>query len=67
VRSSLACLLLLLPAISHAFTYSESIDGELSGDRLAPTTLAAQPGSNTLGGSTSAGDVEYVRVALPPQ
>ena len=53
------------PLQAGAFIYNESVDGDLSGDRLAPTTLVPQPGSNTLAGTTSPGDLEYVRISLP--
>ena len=61
----LAGLLAVLPTAAGAFSYSESIDGELSADRLNPTALVASPGSNTLSGSTQVGDLEYVRITLP--
>jgi hypothetical protein len=59
-------LMLLLPTASQAFTYNESVDGDLSGNREAPTALVAQVGSNTLSGTMGGGDIEYVRVTLPP-
>jgi hypothetical protein len=66
MRSSwLAGLIALLPAAAGAFSFSESVNGELSGDRLNPTALVAEYGSNTLSGSTIQGDLEYVRVSLP--
>jgi len=64
-RLWLACLLTALPSAAGAFSYSEGIDGDLSGDRLAPTALVAAAGSNTLSGSTIAGDLEYLRITLP--
>jgi hypothetical protein len=61
----LVCLVAALPSGAGAFSYSESLDGELSSNRLAPTTLAAAYGSNTLTASTQQGDLEYVRITLP--
>ena len=66
IRLGCAWIGLVLPTAAAAFVYSESIDGDLSGDRLNPTTLVAQVGSNALIGSTVGGDLDYVRIALPP-
>jgi hypothetical protein len=63
--SRLVYALLVLPSTAGAFTYNESINGDLSGNRLAPTALVAAVGSNTLIGTTVSGDVEYVRITLP--
>ena len=65
IRQACALLLVALPSAAVAFSYSEGIDGDLSGDRLAPTTLIAAPGSNTLVASTVGGDLEYLRITLP--
>lgn len=62
----LAIVLAALPCAAGAFTYSETDNGELSGDRLTPTQLLAAQGSNTLTGTTVGGDLEYVRITLPP-
>jgi hypothetical protein len=64
-RIWIAGLLAVLPAAAGAFSYSEGIDGDLSGDRLNPTALVAAAGANTLSGSTGSGDLEYVRITLP--
>jgi hypothetical protein len=61
----LTCLLAALPTAAGAFSYSEGVNGDLSGDRLNPTALVAAFGSNTLGASTVQGDLEYVRITLP--
>ena len=63
--SRLVYALLVLPSAASAFTYSESVNGDLSGNRTAPTALIAAEGSNTLIGTTVSGDVEYVRITLP--
>jgi hypothetical protein len=62
----LLAILLLLPTAAGAFSISESVDGDSSGDRLVPTALVASLGSNTLTGSTVSGDLDYVRITLPP-
>jgi hypothetical protein len=59
-------LVLALPSVASAFTHDERVDGDLSGDRLNPTTLAAEIGSNAFSGTTVASDVDYVRISLPP-
>jgi hypothetical protein len=66
VRLAIVLFALLAPLAAVAFTYDESVDGDLSGDRLNPTTLVAEPGSNLLTGTTIAGDLEYVHLSLPP-
>jgi hypothetical protein len=66
IRWTCALFALLLPAGAGAFNYAENVDGDLSGNRQAPTALVLQPGSNPLVGTTAAGDVEYVRIAVPP-
>ncbi len=53
------------PTDAGAISYSESLNGDLSGNWLAPTTLALDPGSNTVAGSMVGGDLEYLTVNLP--
>jgi len=65
LRSWAVGLVLLLPSVAGAFSYSEGANGDLSGDRLNPTALVASVGANTLSGSTIGGDLEYVRISLP--
>jgi len=64
-RLLLALLLAATPSAAGAFSYDEGIDGDLSGDRLAPTALLAALGSNTLSATSVAGDLEYVHLSLP--
>lgn len=55
--ATLACV----PTASWAaFTYDESTDGDLSGDGLAPTVLDAGVGVNTLSGTISPEDLDYL-------
>ena len=61
----LAFVVAALPCAAGAFSYSEGVDGDLSGDRLAPTALVVAAGSNTLSGSTVGGDLDYLRITLP--
>jgi hypothetical protein len=46
-------------------SYDEGTDGDLSGDRLHPSTLTLTPGSNVLTATSVAGDLEYVTVSVP--
>ena len=64
-RIWLLLALLVCPSAARAFSHSETTDGELSADNLAPSALVAQIGANTLTGSTVSGDLDYVRVTLP--
>ena len=61
----LACALASVPSLAGAFSYSEVVDGDLSGNFAAPTALVAAVGSNTLSGTTVGGDLEYLRITLP--
>lgn len=64
---SLVVGLMLVPApCSAAFSYVETVNGELSGNNLAPTQLgAAMLGSNTISGRVSAGDADIFNFAIP--
>lgn len=58
--------LVLTAGTVAAASYDESIDGDLSGDRLAPTLFALDPGLNPLiVADTQFGDLEYVTVNVP--
>ncbi len=46
-------------------SYDESIDGDLSGDRLAPTVLSVTAGNNRVTASSVRGDLEYFVVTVP--
>lgn len=56
---------LLLPSMASAATYSEAVNGDLSGNRALPTAINLDPGSNTISATSVAGDVEYFRVNVP--
>lgn len=59
-------LLAVLPLAASATTlWDESSQGDLSGDRLAPTGLSLSLGSNTLTATTQNGDLEYVTFEVP--
>ena len=56
----LAALSCVPTASWAAFAYDESVDGDLSGDGLNPTVLDAGVGVNTLTGSISPDDLDYL-------
>ncbi|MEX2205275.1 MAG: PEP-CTERM sorting domain-containing protein [Myxococcota bacterium] len=61
----LGAALLGAPVFALAASYSETVDGDMSGDGLAPSSLALEFGSNTISGSTLAGDLDYLTVHVP--
>ncbi len=69
MKTRLSLLLIFLVIILTTFladtSYDEGADGDLSGDRLNPTTLMLTPGSNVLTATSVAGDLEYVTVTVP--
>lgn len=62
---ALSCALLSPAAPALALSYDESVGGDLSGDRLAPTSLSFDLGSNAIAGSTTQGDLDYVTIFAP--
>jgi hypothetical protein len=55
----------MVPAAQSATLYSEPISGDLSGNRLAPTTRTLLLAANDLFATTSSGDQEYLTVIVP--
>ena len=53
-------------SIANADNWNEGIDGDLSNNRLAPTVISLDPGSNTITATSVAGDPEYYAVNVPP-
>ncbi|MEM8757975.1 MAG: hypothetical protein AAGF47_09355 [Planctomycetota bacterium] len=47
------------------FSWDESVDGDLTGDRFAPQLLVAAEGTNTITGTVIAGDLDYFRFVVP--
>ncbi len=45
--------------------YDEAVDGDISGDRNAPTMLELEEGVNSLTATSVAGDIEYVTLTVP--
>jgi hypothetical protein len=48
-----------------ATLWNESVNGDLSNVRTAPTNLALAMGSNTITGTTVSGDVDFFTVTVP--
>lgn len=45
--------------------YDEGVDGDLSNNRLAPTSLLFSAGANSITATSVSGDREYVHVVIP--
>jgi hypothetical protein len=63
--SFLAAAFAVAPLAASALTYSESVNGDLAGTRLTPTSLSLDVGSNLISGSVVMGDVDYVTLNIP--
>jgi len=50
---------------ASAATYSESSNGDLSGNRAAPTAFNLTAGGNLLTATTQSGDIDVVRINVP--
>lgn len=60
-----ATLGLSVGAARASSNYDEAIDGDLSNDRLAPTSLLFSLGTNSITATSVSGDREYVHVVIP--
>src|SRR5436309_7106130 len=63
--SALAAIGLIPASGQSAVIWDEATQGDLSGDRTAPTTLTLSLGSNNLLATTQSGDLEYVTINVP--
>ncbi len=64
---ALLMALFCLPHTAYAdSSYDEGDDGDLSGNRTAPTALSLSAGQNRLVATSVQGDLEYVAITLPP-
>lgn len=52
-------------AAAAATIWNESVNGDLSGNNLAPTALSVSVGTNSIIGSVTSGDRDYFRFAVP--
>jgi hypothetical protein len=64
VPLTLAAVLLAAP-LARASSYDEAVNGDLSGNRLAPSSLALTPGDNTVTGTVIVGDIDYLTITVP--
>jgi hypothetical protein len=63
---ALVAVLLLAAPLARASSWDESgAQGDLSNNRLAPSSLDLTPGDNTVSGSVIAGDVDYLTIVVP--
>jgi hypothetical protein len=66
IRSVAAAIAMFAAGASiHAATFNETINGDLSGNRAAPTTFNLTVGSNDLFATTQGGDLDVVTVNVP--
>jgi len=61
----LTAALTTAPWLAAAASYDEGVSGDISGNRLAPTSLSLDPGSNSITGSVIAGDLDYLTIHVP--
>lgn len=59
------CVAVSPTVVQAGITYNETIDGDLSGDRLNPTSLIFSLGINTISATSVQGDREYIHVVIP--
>jgi hypothetical protein len=64
IPSSIAVFSLIACSASAA-SWNEGTNGDISGNRLAPTLLTLDLGSNTVVGSFGSGDLDYLRIDVP--
>ena len=61
---ALAAALLVSP-LAHASSWDETTNGDLSGNRLTPSSLSLTPGDNTVTGTVIQGDLDYLTIVVP--
>lgn len=55
----------LWPALAFGATYTETVNGDLTGNKDAPTAFLLTAGANAVTATTVAGDEDYLRVIVP--
>jgi hypothetical protein len=65
VRATAAAVVFVLASSADAATFNEAINGDLSGNRSAPTMFNLTVGSNDLFATTQGGDIDVVTVNVP--
>lgn len=61
---ALAAALLVAP-LAGASSWDETTNGDLSGNRLTPSSLSLTPGDNTVTGTVIQGDLDYLTIVVP--
>lgn len=65
--ASLSLVLLAMTSAASADVFwNEAADGDLSNDRLAPTSFLFVPGTHSLLASTGGGNLDYLTITVPP-
>src|SRR5919108_5582999 len=62
--SALVALGLIPTTCWSAIIWDEATQGDLSGDRFAPTSLTLTLGDNSLSATSQGGDLEYVTITV---
>ena len=65
VAHAAALLCLAAAGTAQALIYDETVDGDLSDDRLNPTALAIATGVNSFAMGTQSGDLDYFTFTVP--
>jgi hypothetical protein len=56
---------LCVPSLALAANYDEATNGDISGNRLAPSVIPLNLGVNSISATSVAGDLEYFTVTVP--
>jgi hypothetical protein len=62
---ALAIACLAAAGTAQALNHDETVNGDLSDDRLNPTNLSFATGTNTISGTTQSGDRDYFTFEVP--
>jgi len=66
IRNGTLLLAVSTGVASGGLLFDESVDGDISNNRLSPTVFGIlEPGANSLRASTQSGDLEYVTFTVP--
>lgn len=65
LRFSLLVLALAFPATASAAVWDETVDGDISGDRAAPSAAIVALGDNLVQGATGRNDLDYLTFSVP--
>ena len=65
IRFSPLILALAFPAAASAAVWDESVNGDISGDRAAPSAAVVALGDNLVKGATGRSDLDYLTFTVP--